>query len=418
MKNGRLVAFEIIQSIIKDGAYSNIALEKGIVNAPIKDRAFVSRLVYGVIERKLTLDYIVDKFLTSRTKPKVKLVLYIGIYQIYFMDKVPNAVAVNETVKLADEIGLSYYKKLINAVLHKAIEFVPKFDNINDLDIKYSCPKHLINMWNKMYGEDTTIKILEAINNRPPIFAIPNKKYVDAEELQYELFDAGIDCEVYEDVVKINSSFDLKNSKSFNDGLFYIEDFSSYSAAKALNVEENDIVLDMCAAPGGKSFTMAQNLINGGKLYSFDLYEHKIKLINDTSKRLGLDNVIISKVNDATVFDNTIPKADKILCDVVCSGFGIIRRKPEIRYKNLDELKELPDIQYKILNTSVNYLKENGKITYSTCTLNKKENEKVINKFLEEHNDFIKIEEKTFIPNINSGDGFYYAILQRQHERN
>lgn len=415
MKDGRLVAFEIIQSIIKDGAYSNIAVEKGLEKANEKDKAFVSRLVYGVVERKLTLDFVIDKFLTGRTKPKVKLVLYIGVYQLLFMDKVPNAVAVNETVKLADEVGLSYYKKLINAVLHNVIEFIPEFDKTENLSVKYSCPTHLINMWKKMYGEDTTLEILNAINNRPPIFAIPNRKYVDEEELQYELFDAGIDCEVYEDVVKINSSINLKNNRAFNDGLFYIEDFSSYSAAKELGVKENDVVLDVCAAPGGKSFTMAQNLING-KLYSFDLYEHKIKLINDGAERLGLDSVIETSINDATVFSNDIKKADKILCDVVCSGFGIIRRKPEIRYKNLDDLKDLPEIQYHILSTSSKYLKDNGRLMYSTCTLNKKENEKVVARFLENNNDFKLIKEKTFIPNINSGDGFYFAILEKTND--
>lgn len=415
MKDGRLVAFEILQSIIRDGAYSNIAVEKGINNAFDKDKAFVSRLVYGVIERKLTLDYVIEQFLNGRTKPKVKIVLYIGAYQILFMDKVPNAVAVNETVKLADEVGLSYYKKLINAVLHNVLDYLPEFEKIDDLSVKCSCPKHLINMWNKMYGEETTLDILDAINNRPPIFAIPNRKYVDEEELQYELFDLGVDCEVFEDVVKINSSIDFSKNRAFNDGLFYIEDFSSYSAVKELAVEENDIVLDVCAAPGGKTFTMAQNLTNG-KVYSFDLYEHKIKLINDSAKRLGLDNVINASINDATIHNESIVKADKILCDVVCSGFGIIRRKPEIRYKNLDDLKDLPDIQYQILSTSSKYLKTNGRLMYSTCTLNKKENEKVVAKFLENNQNFKLVKEHTFIPNSNSGDGFYYAILEKTND--
>lgn len=413
MKNGRLISFEILQNIIRDGAYTNIALEKSINNANQKDRAFVSRIVYGVIERKLSLDFVIDKFLTSRTKPKIKILLYIGAYQILFMDKIPVEVAVNETVSLADEIGLSYYKKLINAVLHKIVDYKTEFELIEDLDIKYSCPIHLINMWKKMYGEETTLDILKTINNRPPIFAIPNRKYVDEEELQYELFDEGIDCEIYNGVVKVNSGIDFSKSKTFINGLFYIEDYSSYQAAKALNISENDVVLDVCAAPGGKSFTIAQSLLNGGKLFSYDLYDHKIKLINDGAKRLGLENIITANINDASVFNPDIPKADKILCDVVCSGFGIIRRKPEIRYKNLDSIKELPSIQLKILETTINYLKSNGRIMYSTCTLNKKENEKVIEKFLEINKNFELIEQKTFIPNVESGDGFFYAILKK-----
>lgn len=193
MKNSRLASFDILYDILKNGAYSNIAVDKGLAEVDSKDRGFTSRLVYGVVERKLTLDYFIDKFLTSKAKPKVKILLYIGAYQILFMDKVPDAVAVYETVEIADLIGLSYYKKLINAVLHKIIECKSELDKTDDLSIKYSCPPHLINMWKKMYGEEKTLVTLQAINNRPPVFAIPNRKFVDEGELQYELLDNGVD---------------------------------------------------------------------------------------------------------------------------------------------------------------------------------------------------------------------------------
>lgn len=409
MKNSRLASFDILYDILKNGAYSNIAVDKGLAEVDSKDRGFTSRLVYGVVERKFTLDYFIDKFLTSKAKPKVKILLYIGAYQILFMDKVPDAVAVYETVEIADLIGLSYYKKLINAVLHKIIECKSELDKTDDLSIKYSCPPHLINMWKKMYGEEKTLVILQAINNRPPVFAIPNRKFVDEGELQYELLDNGIDCEVYGDVVKINSSFDLSNIKAFKDGLFYIEDYSSFSCAKALDCTNGEIVLDICAAPGGKTFTMAQS---GANVYAFDLYEHRVALIKKSAERLELYN-IKSSVNDALVYNENIPFADKILCDVPCSGFGIIRRKPEIRYKNLDDIKELPQIQYDILNTSSKYLKNNGRIFYSTCTLNKKENEKVVEKFLNNNINFKLINEITVFPSENSGDGFFYAIMEK-----
>lgn len=409
MKNSRLASFDILYDILKNGAYSNIAVDKGLAEVDSKDRGFTSRLVYGVVERKLTLDYFIDKFLTSKAKPKVKILLYIGAYQILFMDKVPDAVAVYETVEIADLIGLSYYKKLINAVLHKIIECKSELDETDDLSIKYSCPPHLINMWKKMYGEEKTLATLQAINNRPPVFAIPNRKFVDEGELQYELLDNGVDCEVYGDVVKINSSFDLSNIKAFKDGLFYIEDYSSYSCAKALDCTNGEIVLDVCAAPGGKTFTMAQS---GANVYAFDLYEHRVALIKKSAERLELYN-IKSSINDALVYNENIPLADKILCDVPCSGFGIIRRKPEIRYKNLDDIKELPQIQYDILNTSSKYLKNNGRIIYSTCTLNKKENEKVVEKFLNNNINFKLINEITVFPSENSGDGFFYAIMEK-----
>lgn len=409
MKNSRLSAFDIIYDILKNGAYSNIAVENGLAEVEPKDKAFVSRLVYGVIERKITLDYFIDKFLTSKTKPKVKIILYIGAYQILFMDKVPDAAAVYETVELAYSIGLSYYKKLINAILHKIINNKDEFDNTDDLSIKFSCPIHLINMWKKMYGEEKTLSILQSINNRPPVFAIPNRKFVDENELQYELLDAGVECEIYYDIVKINSSFDLSNVKAFKNGLFYIEDYSSYSCANTLDCKKGETVLDICAAPGGKTFTIAQS---GADVYAFDLHKHRVELIKKSAERLEFDN-IKTGINDALVYNENIPLADKILCDVPCSGFGIIRRKPEIRYKNLDDIKDLPQIQYDILSTSSKYLKNSGRIIYSTCTLNKKENEKVVDRFLENNDNYKLINEVTAFPSENSGDGFFYAIMEK-----
>lgn len=409
MKNSRLTAFDIIYDILKNGAYSNIAVEKGLIEVEPKDKAFVSRLVYGVIERKITLDYFIDKFLTSKTKPKVKIILYIGAYQILFMDKVPDAVAVYETVELADLIGLSYYKKLINAVLHKIINYKDEFNNTDDLSIKFSCPTHLINMWKKMYGEEKTLSILQAVNNRPPVFAIPNRKFVDENELQYELLDSGVECEIYNDVVKINLTFDLSNVKAFKNGLFYIEDYSSYSCAKALDCKKGETVLDICAAPGGKTFTMAQSEAD---IYAFDLHKHRVELIKKSAERLEFDN-IKTDINDALIYNENMPLADKILCDVPCSGFGIIRRKPEIRYKNLDDTKVLPQVQYDILSISSKYLKNGGRIIYSTCTLNKKENEKVVGRFLENNDNYKLINEVTVFPSENGGDGFFYAIMEK-----
>lgn len=412
MKNARLSAFDMLYDIIFGGAYSNIVLEKGIKTVESKDKAFASRLVYGVVERRISLDYAINKFLNGKTKPKVKILLYIGAYQVLYMDKIPDAVAVYETVSLCDNIGLSYYKKLINAVLHRIIDYKTEFNSIDELSIKYSCPQHLINMWKKMYGEDNVLDILESINNRPPVFAIPNSKYVDAEELYYELFSAGIDCEIFNDVVKINSSFDLSGLKAYNDGLFYIEDYSSYSCAKALEAEPDDAVLDLCSAPGGKAFTIAQS---GATVYAYDIYEHRVELIKRSAQRLGLNN-IITGINDALIYNANIPFADRIICDVPCSGFGIIRRKPEIRYKNLDDIKELPQIQYNILFTSSRYLKSGGVIIYSTCTLNKKENEQVVDRFLNDNTDFSLVESKTVFPTNNGGDGFFYSILKKEND--
>lgn len=415
MKGSRLVAFEILYDVLRDNAFSNLAIDKALKNSDIKDKAFVSSLVYGVIERKLTLDYIIAPYLKGRVKPRVKILLYLGTYQIYFMDKVPVPVAINETVAIAKNAGVGFYKDLVNAVLHNVADNIIDIDSIDDLSIKYSCPQHLINMWKKMYGIDDTIKILESLNNKPPVFAIPNRQFVDADELLQELNYCDIEGEIIDDVVMITSRYDLSNCKAFDDGLFYIEDLSSFNCANSLGAKDDDIVLDVCAAPGGKSFTISQAMHQKGTVYSFDLYDSRIKLISDSAQRLNLKN-IIARVNDASVFDEDMPVADCVLCDVPCSGFGIIRRKPEIRYKDLDSIKDLPEIQYNILETSSKYLKNGGRIIYSTCTLNKKENEKVVSRFIDTHPNFIILEQKTAIPSHNGGDGFFWTLMEKKND--
>lgn len=408
MKSSRLIAFETIYKIFYDDSYSNIALDNALKNVN-EDKAFISALVYGVVERRLTLDYFINKYAQSKPKPKIMTILRLGVYQLLFMDKVPSSAAINESVKLCKEIKQDFYSKLVNAVLHKIDNDRDISDN---LSVKYSVPEHLINMWIKQYGRDAVEDFLPAVNDRPPVFAIPNVLFLDAEELSYELLDEGIENEIINDVCMINSGFDLSNSKAFNNGLFYIEDLSSYNCAKALNAKSGDVVLDVCSAPGGKAFTIAGEMKNKGELYSYDLYEHRVKLIDESKERLGF-TCIKTGVNDALKYNPEIPMADKIICDVVCSGFGIIRRKPEIRYKNLDDIKELPKIQLDILSTSSRYLKQGGQMIYSTCTLNKKENEKVVREFLNNNNDFCLIDEKTTFPSKFGGDGFYWALLKK-----
>lgn len=414
MKNSRLVAFEILYDILRDNAYSNIAIDKALKSVET-DKAFVSSLVYGVVERKITLDYILSPYLSGKTKPKVKIILYLGAYQLYFMNKVPESAAINESVELAKEVGAGFYSKLVNAVLHNVDDNRIDIELLDNLSVKYSCPEHLIAMWKKAYGEEKTLQILSAINEKPPVYAVPNRLFVDADECLYELNNAGIFGEIADGVIRIDSPFDLSNCKPFNDGLFHIEDLSSYKCAMALGAKENDVVYDVCSAPGGKAFTIAESMNNNGMVYAFDLHKHRVELIEKSAERLGITNMVCS-VNDAAEYNVSLCLADKILCDVPCSGFGIIRRKPEIRYKELDSVKELPDIQYKILDVSSKYLKVGGRIIYSTCTLNKRENEKVVEKFLSSHDGFTLIEEKTTFPSASGGDGFYYALMERTND--
>lgn len=413
MKSARLIAFEILHKIFTDNAYSNIALDNAVKEIS-EEKAFISALVYGVVERKLTLDYFINKYVSSKPKPKILTILRLGAYQLLFMDKVPNSAAINESVKLTKEIRQDYYSSLVNAVLHK-IDADREITE-DDLSVKYSVPQNLINMWIKQYGRERVEAFLPAINEKPPVFAVPNKLYVDADELLYELMCDGIEGEVTDNLVKITSSFDLSKSRAFKNGLFHIEDLSSYECAVALGAKEGDTVLDMCSAPGGKAFTIAQYMNNNGTIYAFDIHNHRVSQIRDAAKRLGI-SIINADINDAEVYSESIPLADKILCDVVCSGFGIIRRKPEIRYKELDSVSDLPKIQLNILKTSSRYLKAGGTMIYSTCTLNKKENEKVVNAFLNDNDNFTLVKEKTSFPCESGGDGFYFALLKKNENR-
>lgn len=411
MKSARLIAFETLYKIFYNNSYSNIAVDNALENVS-SDKAFISALVYGVVERRLTLDFFINKYITSPPKPKIMTILRMGAYQLLFMDKVPSSAAINESVKLTFDIKQDYYSRLVNAVLHKIDNYRVMPD---DMSVKYSVPEHLINMWVKQYGRDKVEEFLPFVNERPPVFAIPDSLYVDSDELCYELMSEGVDCEAYDDYVLINSGIDLNKSKAFKNGLFYIEDLSSYECAMALGAQAGDTVFDVCSAPGGKAFTIAQSMENNGKIFAFDLYESRVGLIKTGADRLGLTSIVTS-VNDATVFNESLPLADRILCDVVCSGFGIIRRKPEIRYKELDSIKELPSIQLNILETSSKYLKKGGTIVYSTCTLNKKENEGVVTAFLKNNSDFTLDYDKTIFPTLLGGDGFYYAVIKKNDD--
>ena len=414
MKNSRLTAFEIIYGVLNNDDYSNLSLDSAFDKNNSSDNAFISKLVLGVIERRLTLDYILKPYLNSRPKPKVRILLYMGVYQLYFMDKVPSNAAVNESVELAKAVGCGYYTKLINAVLHKVDSNRIDIDTIDDLSARYSCPESLIKMWQKHYGEDNTLKILGEINNIAPVFAVTNTLFVDEEELLYELMDEKAECEITSEVVKINSHINNKKSRAFKNGLYHIQDLSSFNCAKVLKAEEGQTVIDVCSAPGGKAFTVAERMNNSGEVYALDLNNNRVELIKEGAERLGI-NIIKAAVNDAGVYNPDLPKADRVLCDVPCSGFGIIRRKPEIRYKSLDDIKGLYGIQYNILKTSAEYLKRGGRLVYSTCTLNKNENEKIAERFIKEDKRFKLIEMKTVFPSEN-GDGFFYAVMEKIDE--
>lgn len=420
----RLLAFKILSKIEHEKAYSNIVLDNVLSNYQATSAPFVCNLVYGVIERKITLDYILSQFLSQPLKklnPKVLTVLRMGTYQLKFMDKVPVSAAVNESVKLVKKAKCAYASGLVNSVLRKiAAEKIPlpqTDDKVYDLSIAYSCPQGLVSHYIKDYGYEDTKKLLEASVGAVPLVIRVNTLKTAADELVELLRNEGVNAEIADNfynalIIKIGNS--VFKTDCYKKGLFHAQDLASQICVEQLNPKPNDVVFDMCASPGGKSFTMAEMMENKGEIYAFDLYDHRVKLINGGAKRLGID-IIKGTVEDSSVYNANLPLADKILCDVPCSGLGVIRRKPEIRYKDLGFVDKLCDLQYNILCCAAKYLKNCGVLVYSTCSLNKKENQQVCDKFLLLNPDFRKIDltdddgYMTLMPHKNGTDGFFVA---------
>ncbi len=421
--NDRTIAYKILLKIEKDKAYSNLTLDTVLGKEEACSEPFVRALVYGVIERKITLDYILSEILSQpikKLKPQVLTVLRMGVYQIKYMDKVPVSAAVNESVKLVKQQGFSFASGLVNSVLRKIADReinYPENENSPEyLSIKYSCPIDLVNKYIKDYGFENAVGILSTALETPPLNIRVNTLKISAEELIKVLQNEGVEASACDlkGALTVNTG-NIFQTDCYKKGLFHVQDLASQICIAALDPKPYETVLDMCAAPGGKSFTIAEKMHNNGKVYSFDLYEHRLSLINSGAKRLGID-IVHTKISDASVFYNDMPLADKILCDVPCSGLGVIRRKPEIKYKDLGFIDKLTDLQYNIICSSSLYLKKGGRLVYSTCSLNKDENENVCNRFLETHKDF-KLSDGspvTLMPHTDKTDGFFFTVFTKE----
>ena len=418
----RFLAYKILSKIERDKAYSNIAVDTVLSQNEVSSAPFVRALVYGVIERKITLDYYLSQLLAQPIKklnPQVLTILRMGAYQIKFMDKIPVSAAVNESVKLSKKVKCGFASGLINSVLRKfastEIEF-PETDNrMYDLSIKYSCPESLANHFVKDYGYIKAEEILKASIGEVPLYLRVNTLRITATELVKCLADEGVTAKACENdsVIEVIDGGQVFKTDAYKKGYFHAQDLASHKCISSLAPEKNDVIFDMCAAPGGKSFTMAEIMENKGSIHSFDLYDHKIKLISEGAKRLGI-KIINAQIGDASKFNPDLPKADKILCDVPCAGLGVIRRKPEIKYKDFGFIDKLCELQYNILNNASLYLKDKGVLMYSTCSLSKNENEEVCKRFLDEHKDFKNGGMVTLFPSNNGSDGFFYAKLIRE----
>lgn len=448
MKTSRQLVYETLLSVYKDEAYSNIALNNAIGGAKLskQDASFASRLFYGVLERRITLEHIIKGYLAPNKKfekldIQIVIIISMGLYELLFMEKVPDNSAVDESVKLAAYARKASAKGFVNAVLRgfirdeKEIKYPDKEKNeVLYYSVKYACPEWLFKMWTEQYDKETAIKLAEASLEPSRVTVRVNTLKTTADKLIGFLENRGVKAEKHEyleDCLYLHETGSLERLPQFKQGLFHVQDASSQLCARVLNAKPGQSVIDMCSAPGSKSFTVAELMENEGEIHSFDLYEHKLKLINDGAKRLGI-KIIKTALGDGTRFNREIKKADRVLCDVPCSGLGIIRRKPEIKFKNPDDFQFLPTVQLSILKNASNYVKAGGILVYSTCTTNKKENEEVINQFLSENNSFKPLQLSsilstidhmgnfmtTLMPHINNCDGFFIAALQKTEAEN
>lgn len=441
MKNSREVAFDVLTKVLYDGAYSNLALDNAVKENNLNrlDSAFCTALVYGVLERLITLDYIIRKMSSvpfRKIEKSTLIILRMGVYQILFMDKVPDSAAVNESVNLAKKKKLFKSSGFINGMLRSLIRTEGKYpvpdesDKVRFLSVKYSCPEYLVKLWLDSYGEDITVSVLDSLWGRPPLTMHVNTLLTDSDTLIENLSGEGVTAEKtrFKDIISVKNTGAVDALKAYDLGEFFIQDAASALCAQIAGAKPGDIVCDVCSAPGGKSFAMSINMENKGEVYSFDLHPHKIKLINAGADRLGI-SIIKASVRDAAEDKELYISADIVLCDVPCSGFGILRRKPEIRYNKDMDYGNLPELQLRILENSAKLVKVGGTLVYSTCTLNPEENDRIIEKFLMNHPDFSKkkidlpdgvvrkIPEDdcmlTLFPEPQGSDGFFIATMER-----
>lgn len=440
----RFVVVKTLCDIDEKKAYSNIKLNQYFKKYDLNpmDRAFAAEILYGTIRWKLRIDYLIQKFSKlklDKVSPWILNCIRTAVYQVYFMDKVPDFAAVNQAVeisKLKDKKASSFVNGVLRNILRNKEEFnnIDVKDNIKRLSIKYSHPEWFVKKYLKEYGEEFLASLMEK-NNTPSELSIRvNTLKITKDELKKTLTKDDVeirDGKADESLVLKGFSL-IEKSNEFNEGLFTIQDESSMLVAKVLDPKEGERILDLCSAPGGKTTHIAQLMKNKGEITAFDIHEHKLLLVKDNAKRLGID-IIKTYLKDATIIIEEFKDyADRVLLDAPCSGLGLMRKKPEIRWNvTMQDINELKKIQYNIINNASKYVKVGGVIVYSTCTISSEENEDILKKFLQENpnfelNDICALIPEDFrtqtcskgfvklFPNTNGTDGFFISRLIRK----
>ena len=398
-----------------------------------RDAALAARLCYGVLQNRQLMDHYLKQLLTGKLKdlhPVVRDILHLGLYQLLAMDKIPESAAVNESVSLAKK----YCKKqrfapgLVNAVLRNAVRNKENLKEPTALEDKYSHPAQLVKLLGSYVGKDLLEPMLAANNTVAPMVVQVNTKKATTQQLTKRLTEEGVQVQPHrwlEDCLVLSGTGDLEKLASFREGLFYVQDAAAKLSVLCAQIPENAVLLDCCAAPGGKSF--AASLCGAGQITSCDVHAHKTDLIKNGAKRLGFDNISVRQQDAAAFVPQWENQMDVVIADVPCSGYGIIRKKPDIRYKDPATMKQLPQLQLQILKNQSRYVKPGGTLLYSTCTLVWEENEGLVKAFLKEHDDFyleklalppVFPENTTgmlaLVPGCYDTDGFFIARLRRK----
>lgn len=424
----RELAYGLLTKAENSRQYSNIALDNALSKSDLSpiDKGLVSAIFYGVLERRLTLDYQISQ-LSSRKLEEIDIsaliALRMGIYQIIYLDRIPAHAAINETVELCPKKLRGFTNAILRSFLRGKKLFLPeKADTVNYLSVRYSISVPLLKRFLLIFGEDDTVALLEALNQPQKTTVRANTLLTDRDSL----------------LMNIPNSVPTKNSSSgiyvkgsvrelygFNEGLFFVQDEASQICVEALGAKPDELIMDICACPGSKSFGTAIEMNNKGNIFAFDLHENKLSLVINNAKRLRIDIINTAKCDGREFLENFKEKADRIICDVPCSGFGVLAKKPELRYKDPNESSALPKIQSDILDNACRYLKKGGTLIYSTCTLFPEENEDNVQNFLSRHPDFSLIPWSvgsiyadngmiTLLPHIHNTDGFFIAKLIRK----
>ncbi len=409
--NPREIAAEALMEIMEADAYNTMTLRRLLRQngaMPRQDRAFVTEVVNGTLRNLIYIDHVLNTFSktkTERMKPWLLAVLRSAVYQMYFME-VPDAAACNEAVKLASVRGYGALKGFVNGVLRTAAKRkeeipLPKKETAEYLSVVYSHPLWLVRMWIAYYGYAEAERICAYDNQSPDVTIRVNTLKTNKKDLTKMLEQAGVtvtEGKVCEEALHLSKTADLSRLDAFRKGLFHVQDESSQLAVRVLDPKKKEQILDMCAAPGGKSFTIAEQMENEGSLLSCDIYAHKIELMEEGAERLGI-SIMQCRVQDAAQQETAPKQYDRVLVDAPCSGLGLMRKKPDIRLKkDGNEIDSLTKIQREILENAAGYVKKGGILVYSTCTLCRKENERNLEWFLKDHPDFTAEDISEFLP--------------------